>query len=813
MGRIFIFLLLCYASLPAQDLLEIDDEFETLGPMAQLHAGRDALVTAAAFEFSQVFFRLRGYDNSFKTIMLNGFQMNKFQDGRPQWNNWGGLNDMTRNQDDIHGISENAVHFGGLAGMLTMDTGPSGLRPGLKAVVSSSNRTYANRIMATYISAPGAGGRSYALSASRRWAQSGYIEGTPYKAYSAMFSLEQQLGKYGKLLVTGIYADNRRGRSAPLTEEVAGLKGRRYNPYWGVQNGAIRNSRERRIEEPLLMINYRYSGPRLQLGMGYKFQWGNQSRSRLGYFNAPNPDPTYYRYLPGFYYNSSGGSDFAAAESARSGFLDHGQISWNTLYKVNSLNGTAFYLHTEDVLASKDREVFLRLSVDLNEAISLDFRIGNRTAENHYYGRINDLLGAKSFMDRDPFTGTFNDQNDIAPKRKGDKIGYHYQIASGDSSLFLQGRYDRDYWSAFLSGYVALRDYRRTGHFQNGRFPENSLGKGPGLAFKTFGIKAGLRRALYNRIRLEATALMSRVPPTIGNAFVNPRENNLLANGGSETRFGTGLGLYLNSPGVKGRVAGYYSRVMDVSDVNFYFTDTAMGSDFVQEVVTGMDFWHKGLELSLEYRVSSAVLLKVAASIGTFVYASNPELALYVDGFGDGGLMPSAGRIDAGLADVKGMRAATGPQHAYAVGISYNDPKYWWAGVSVNFLAHNYPQLALLQYTGLFWQDEETGEEALPILRKEVSRYLRQQPWPPVYLLNCTMGKSWKLGDTYLGVFTGVNNILDAKFRSGGFHQSRNGHYRQFREDHISPAPSFGLKSWYGLGRTYFLNLTCSFKL
>jgi hypothetical protein len=31
--------------------------------------------------------------------MINGVSMNKSYDGRPQWGNWGGLNDATRNQE------------------------------------------------------------------------------------------------------------------------------------------------------------------------------------------------------------------------------------------------------------------------------------------------------------------------------------------------------------------------------------------------------------------------------------------------------------------------------------------------------------------------------------------------------------------------------------------------------------------------------------------------------------------------------------------------------------------------------------------
>ena len=47
----------------------------------------------------QARFRLRGLDSEYGTTMINGITMNKIYDGRPQYSNWGGLNDATRNQE------------------------------------------------------------------------------------------------------------------------------------------------------------------------------------------------------------------------------------------------------------------------------------------------------------------------------------------------------------------------------------------------------------------------------------------------------------------------------------------------------------------------------------------------------------------------------------------------------------------------------------------------------------------------------------------------------------------------------------------
>ena len=82
-----------------------DDNSGSESTAGLLQSSRDAFQQAAAFNWGQARFRMRGLDNSFGTTMINGVVMNKIYDGRPQWSNWGGLNDATRNQEFTLGSS------------------------------------------------------------------------------------------------------------------------------------------------------------------------------------------------------------------------------------------------------------------------------------------------------------------------------------------------------------------------------------------------------------------------------------------------------------------------------------------------------------------------------------------------------------------------------------------------------------------------------------------------------------------------------------------------------------------------------------
>ena len=84
---------------------------------------------------------------------------------------------------------------------------------------------------------------AFAVSASRRFADEGYLDGTTYNAWAAFLAVEKKLNKNHSLNLTAFTSPNRRGKSSPNTQEVYDLKGYKYNAYWGDQQGDKRNSR------------------------------------------------------------------------------------------------------------------------------------------------------------------------------------------------------------------------------------------------------------------------------------------------------------------------------------------------------------------------------------------------------------------------------------------------------------------------------------------------------------------------------------------------------------------------------------------
>lgn len=793
---------------------DLSDDESTTVTSGLLQATKDVFLNKAAFDFGQAFFRVRGYDSRHGQVLLNGIPMNQLFDGRPQWNNWGGLNDATRNQDFTHGLQPSDYSFGGILGTTNIDTRPSLMRPGTRISSSASNRTYAGRLMVTHTAPVNKKGLAYSISASRRWAKQGYIDGTLYDAFSVFGTMDYQVNKRNNLGLTAILASNRRGRSAAITDEVFELLGRKYNPYWGKQDGKIRNSRERKIEQPIILFNHRFTSKKLRLHTGIAYQFGPHAKSRLGYYNAPNPDPTYYRYLPSYYINSPIGANFESAETARSAFLNQPQIDWQNVYTANqNSEDKAVYVLYNDVVEDRILTLNNMANIAINDIFSVDLGLTYKSLNSKNYAKIDDLLDANFHNDIDPFSDTLNDIDGSVPKYENDIFNYNYSLKASNFKGFGQFRAQFPKWNASVSAEMETIGHQRIGKFKNGRFPDTSEGKSEKLNFSNINLKSAFTYKINGRHWVTTQGAFLNKAPVLQNVFINPRENNaIVPDISSEKVITADLNYYLRMPKLTGRATLFYTQFTDATDINFFFVESGVGSDFVQEVVTDLDKLHTGLEVGLEYQLSSSVKAVGVLALGNYKYSDNPSVTINFDTAGaEEDVLNLEGNIDLGESKIDGYKLSQGPQKAIALGLEYRDPKYWWISGTANFLGNNYANISTITRTQSFYLDPETGQPFPDATEENVNALLAQQKMDDFYLLNLVGGKSWLIDNKYISVFASINNVFDAVYKTGGYEQSRNGNYGQLRQDNLSGTPSFGTKYWYGYGRTYFLNVAISF--
>lgn len=797
-----------------------DDSSGSENTSSLLQSSRDAFLQTAAFNWGQARFSVRGIDNEYSNVMINGVSMNKTADGRPQYGDWGGLNDATRNQEFTNGSAPSDYVFGGIAGTQEINTRASIYRKGTRLSFLNTNTNYNNRLMGTHVSGMQANGWAYVISAGRRWAAEAYFEGTTYSANSLFASVEKRINEHHSLNFTSIYAQNTRGKNSPNSEEVQDLVGEKYNSYWGYQNGIKRNSRVKNSAEPMFMLtDYWKINSNTTLNTTLSYQIGQIGNSRIDFQKSFNPDPVYYQNLPSYEItkHSTAGifeQDLAKAEVLRDAFVKNPQLNWQALYdanRSNRLNGSKFVLY-EDRNDENIAALTLNLTSKLSDNILLNAGANYLDSKTKNFKNLLDLLGGNNFIDINAFGKTFDkQQSDLNnPLRRavvGDKYGYNYDINTTKLEAFTQFKFVYKKIDFYTAQSFTRLNYEREGLYKNGFFPENSYGKSDLVNFDNFGFKAGLTYKINGRNYIDFNSIYMSKAPNSKDIFANARANNQVTVGAiNEIIKGFDLSYIIRLPTLKARFTGYFNETLNSTDINFYYSDgggTATAGAFVNEIVTGINRRNKGLEAGIEYQLTSTFKITGAAAIGEFTFTNSP----LVDLNDDAGLS----EFPTQTANLEGYKQSGTPQKAYSIGLEYRDPKFWWIGVNGNYLADNYLDIAALSRTQEFKNSDRN--ENIIFDQATADEFLSQQKFDPIRLLNLVGGKSWRIAKKYnVGLFANVNNVLDYKYRTGGFEQARSATFRDIKEDRVAgTAGSFGPRYFNGYGRTYSVNLSFTF--
>lgn len=813
-----------------------DDNSGSENTAGLLQATRDVFQQAAAFNWGQSRFRIRGLDNEYGATMINGVMMNKIYDGRPQWSNWGGLNDATRNQEFTMGSGPSDYTFGGILGTQEINTRASIYRPGTRVSFSGTNTNYSWRAMATHASGLNKDGWAYVISGSRRWAQEGYFEGTDYSANSLFASVEKKFNDKHSLNLTAIYAQNSRGKNSPNTQEVTNLMGEEYNSYWGWQNGKKRNSRDKDVEEPLLILSHYWKfNSKTQLNTNLSWQTGMIGNSRLDFNDTRNPDPTYYRNLPSFYLtahdadgNYTGGSEQnqQLAGQARAYFLANPQINWDRLYDINVREGESAAVLYEDRTDDTQITANSILSSQLSDNIALNAGVTYRKLRSENFQYLLDLLGGQYYQDIDPFLSGVRQQTDLDnPNRnvvEGDRFGYNYKLYAEIYDAFTQFKFTYNKFDFYLAQNFTRTQYQREGLYRNGNYPDNSKGKSKALLFENFGFKGGLTYKLSGQHYFDFNGIYMTKAPALRNVFPNARMNNtIVPDLKSEIITSADASYILRMPNFKARLTGYFSTIKNVNDISFYFAEglgvlpadeeqlnaNNNGNAFVAEIVSGLNKKNMGGELGVEYQLTKTIKVTGSAAYGQYTYDNNPNVKLSVDNIRQ--------IVDFGRSTLKNYKQPGMPQEAYAIGVEYRDPKFWWVGVNANYLDGNYSDISpLLRTDNFFVNNDDQDGFPFPEATEEGARYLlKQEKFDPIRLINLTGGKSWRVKGKTIGFFASVNNVFNWSYKTGGFEQARNANYRELAQDLVAGGEnrSFGPKYFYGYGRNYFVNVYINF--
>jgi len=809
----------------SNDQLDGGDEDIQTNVSGILHGSKDIFLSTAGYSFGPLRFRVRGYDNKYSNLYMNGIQTNDLESGRAVWAYWGGLNDAVRNSETHKGIAEIDFGFGGIGGSTNINTRASQIRVGTKLTYSFTNRNYHHRAMFIYSTGLMKNGWALAVSGSKRYAEEGYQEGTFYDGYAYFVSAEKKFNDKHSIGLVAFGSPSLRGGSSGTTQEVYNLTSdlynghKKYNPNWGWQDGKKRNARVTDSHTPMFIFTHYWNidiTSKLQTSLSYSR--GKYNRSSLNWFEGADPRPDYYRYLPS--YMTGDDAKLKRTEEFQNG---ERQIDWDAMYQANYTSDTTVYnadgiagntltgKQSQYIVEDRRNEnnqfqftsVYKKM---INDNLQFTAGIQQRYYKARHYKTLIDLLGGDFIVDKDKYaTRDFGDlsiaDNDVRYPNNiideiGEVFGNDYYATVNYTDLWAQASYNLNKFDFYFTGNGSYTNFWRTGNMQNGKFPDNSLGDSQKLAFTNYGAKLGATYKLSGMHFLHADAAYLTKAPDFRNAFVSPRTRNQVVDGLTSVTILSAQGGYvLQSNKLKATVDVFYTEFRNQTEVrSFYFDDA---HNFLNFIMTGIDKTHQGIEFGAEYTVIPGLSVFGVGSLGYYRWTSRPDFTIFLDN--------SAGLNYAqDIVYAEGYLVSGTPQTAFSGGIKYFAPKYWRFGINANYLDDSYLSFSALSRTikplKFFMDDQRTDPR--------FTDFVEQTKVPSSFTLDAFIGKSFRFNyKYYLNISLNVTNLLNnTSVYTGGYEQAR-----LLGEGDLDDLDNFENKLYYFSGLQYYLNISFRF--
>lgn len=763
---------------------QIEDEEGNSQSIATLSGANDNIFyQAASYDFSLMRFRVRGYDSEYTQTMINGIVFNDPARGRFNYSMMGGMNQAFKNKSIGMGLEATSYGFGDVGGTNNIVTFAKDYAPGTRASVAYTNSNYYLRGMLTHATGLRKNGWALTMSAVARYSNEGIVPGSFYNSWGYFISAQKVFNPQHSLSITTFGAPTKRAANTATFQEAYDLTGDNlYNPSWGWQEGEKRNAKVVESFDPTAIVNWIWTpkaGVTLNTGVAVRKSF--YSSSALNWYNAADPRPDYYRYLPSYFDDEDTKALYTEKWRTDDTFR---QIDWAGLYQTNYLNN----LQADETGVSKGATYIIEkrhsnqlntmfnsvLNARLNDYMTLQAGVGANWSRSSYYKTIKDLLGGRYWTDTDQFSERDypNDkqmlQNDMNhPNRKvlvDDRFGYDYDVNSFSANAWIQNMINLPRWDINYGIAVSYTQFQRDGHMRNGRAPENSYGKGVRHEFDNAGVKAGATYKIDGRNNITAHAYYGTKAPQFDQAYVSPRIKDDAITGLASERILSGdLSYNFNYRRFMGSITGFWTDMYNQTERTSFYDDQF--STFMNYVLTGVKKTYKGVEVGMAYRITPSITLSGAATFSRYQYKNRPTGTRSYEN----GQAPDTTQV----VYLKNFYVGGTPQQAYSLTLKWSAPKMWFFEVNGVYMADSYVDLSPIRHEAMpnLYKVCETEEE----LHAKVAEITRQERLKDNFVLNLSIGKLIYLNRTAsLNINLNLDNVLNNRnIQTSGYQQGR----------------------------------------
>lgn len=789
-----------------------DEEGSTQSVSSLVSTSNDPYYRATSFNFSAMRFRLRGYNQEYSQTYINGINFNDAARGRFSYSMLGGMNQAFRSRSTGMGLENTSFAFGDIGGASNIMIQAKDYSPGFRGSVAYTNSNYYLRGMVTYSTGLSKTGWALTVSAVGRYANEGVIPGSFYNSWGYFVALQKVFNPQHSLSLVTFGAPTKRASNSATFEEAYQLAGSHlYNTNWGWQEGKKRNARVVESYDPTAILNWIWT-PSIHttLNTGVAFHKSFYSSSAINWYNAADPRPDYYRYLPSYYAKDQEVFDritylWENDESRR-------QVNWDQLYQTNYLNNdyadkTGQEKGSTYILENRHSNQFnwalnSYINTRLSKLLTLQGGVSANYSRSSYYKTIKDLLGGRFWTDVDQFSerdfpgdGSIL-QNDMEhPNRKvqkGDRFGYDYNINSVTARAWIQNTLNFARWDINYGAQLSYTTFQRDGHMRNGRAPENSLGKGKSHSFVNYAFKAGAVFKINGRNNIVAHAYYGTRAPQYNNAYVSPRiKDDVIADLKSERILSGDIGYIWNYRRFMGSITGFWTEFWDMTERTSFYDD--VNSTFMNYALTGVQKEHKGIEFGAAFKATPSITLNASATFSRYQYKNRPTGTRSFEN----GAQPDVTQT----VYLKNYYVSGTPQEAYSLGINWQAPHSWFFEATAVWMNRAYVDLSPVRHE-IMPELYKVATTELD-LQDKIAELAKQDKLNEAFVVNLSIGKFIRLSrGISMNLNLNINNLFDNRnIQTGGYQQGR-----LDTKDLSNTTTKFPNKYYYGQGFRLFLN-------
>ena len=803
-----------------------------------ISSNQNIFASSAGYQFSAGRFRYRAFNQKYNEIYINGAPMNDLESGQFRFSMIGGLNRQTNSSRETALPFEfNNFAMSSMGGSNNYDFRPSRMATGHYLSLAGANRSYTLRGMYTYNTGLMANGWAFSGGLTYRWANRGYVKGTFYNSLSYFFGAEKKLGDKHSLAVVTWGNPTERASQGASTDEAYWLANSNfYNPYWGYQDGKVRNSRVVTDFTPTVLVNWDWRiSDRTKLTTALTGRYSIYKGTRLNYNGGENPTPDYWKRMPSSYYDvwyadgantEDGYLDFYKARTYWMGSEEARQIDWDNLYYTNRMGNTlgrdaAYYVEAKHI-NTLNLTLASTLKTELSKTTALNVGFSLATNKGMHYKTMDDLLGASTYHDINTYAlGNYSPtdpriqydlNNPNAEVREGDKFNYNYNILVNKAQAWAALKYNKGSLAAFVAGRIAGTGMQRDGKMRNGIAESlgfSSYGKSGTARFLDGGGKAGITYNLGGGNTIQGGLGFETKAPQAQTAFVSPEmTNEFVANLKNEKIFSAELGYQYANTWMKANLNAYYSHVSDVTEWQNFFDDDINSFSYVS--MTGGKKAYYGAELGVNISVTSSFNIKLLGALSEAKNTNNATVRY---------MSSTKGEYYEETVLNKNMRESGTPLTVAGVTLSYHAGG-WFIDLNGNYYDRIYLSYApSYRYESTIRNRDKAAisrgilaERTIDANEYVIESALDQAKGKGGFMVDLNIGKTIRLKTGQLSINLMITNLLNnTKLCTGGYEQGRSSYSINSNDGGVNTSRLYRFdrnpKKYYAYGINGMLNI------